>query len=121
MISTPSLLIVTADDFSITANVSQECDKLVERLGEGRHVYGCQHYPSGHCVVFRKASLRRDKRLRLREFPEIAAALKATPCGNKIEAIVELCDTLADVLSSCEPDHFPAAREVLAKHSKPQS
>ena len=61
MISTPSLLIITADDFGATASVSSECDQLVKAAGCGQHVYGGQHYPAGHSVVFRKATLRRGK------------------------------------------------------------
>ena len=62
MISTPSLLIITADDFGSTASVSAECDRLVKAAGCGQHVYGGQHYPAGHSVVFRRATLRKGKK-----------------------------------------------------------
>lgn len=50
---TPTLLIVTADDFPICTNVSKACDELVSAAGEGRHLYGGKHY-HGHHVVMRK-------------------------------------------------------------------
>lgn len=53
VIHTPSLLIVTADDFPIYENVDQACQRLVKDAGCGRHQYGGKHYP-GHHVVFQK-------------------------------------------------------------------
>ena len=83
MISTPSLLIITADDFGATANVSSECDQLVEAAGGGQHVYGGQHYPAGHSVVFRRSTLRKGKRpLRVSGSLSAAARAELRPCES---------------------------------------
>lgn len=53
MITTPSLIIVTADDFPIFANAHQRCEQLIADAGAGKHLYGGKHY-RGHHVVFKK-------------------------------------------------------------------
>lgn len=53
MIHTPSLLIVTADAFPLSANADTSCGALVKAAGCGKHLYGGKHY-GGHHVVFRK-------------------------------------------------------------------
>jgi hypothetical protein len=40
MIPTPSLLIVTADDFPIYESANHACRRLVQDAGCGRHQYG---------------------------------------------------------------------------------
>lgn len=53
MITTPSLIIVTADDFPAFANADRCCEQLIADAGAGDHRYGGKHY-SGHHVVFKK-------------------------------------------------------------------
>lgn len=53
MKTTPALLIVTADDFTVTENADLACDRLIQSAGIGEHRYGGKHYP-GHHVVFKK-------------------------------------------------------------------
>lgn len=59
MKTTPSLFIITADDFPVLSPVSLCCDRLVEALspGSAKHLYGGRHY-HGHHVVVKKSCLR---------------------------------------------------------------